>query len=103
MDSADILGAAKEFRRGILSGAPSDEMCFVVCAPLCGFLGVFGIESRVTEGEVDGSHHYWLTLDDGRVLDPTADQFGRTAVLLENAPDGYEEYSPDPFIDGESE
>lgn len=53
-------------------------MCFAVCAPLAGLLRLHGIEARVVEGfpsDGDFYNHVWLELPDGRVLDPTADQF----------------------------
>ena len=66
---------ALAFRCGILNGKPSASMCFAVCAPLQSLLGLQGIETELIEGAVGKWEHFWLRLPDGRVLDPTADQF----------------------------
>jgi hypothetical protein len=71
---------ASDFRGGILGTMPSALMCFAVCAPLEGFLRVCGYDVELVEGTVElpngrVAQHYWLALPDGRVLDPTADQF----------------------------
>ena len=78
MTDHDLVWFATEFRKGILDGTSSSMMCFAVVAPLAGLLRVHGIDTRVIEGDVGGDfdcNHVWLELPDGRVLDPTADQF----------------------------
>lgn len=74
-----IYRIAKSFRSGILGKRPSDQMCFAVCAPLQSLLATLGYESDLVEGHIKSSHyvgnHYWLKLSDGRIIDPTADQF----------------------------
>lgn len=78
MTDDQIIECAKKFRDGILDGRPSEMMCFAVCAPLSGLLGYYGIENHLVEGEVGRNancNHFWIELNDGRVLDPTADQF----------------------------
>jgi hypothetical protein len=76
-----ILKIATEFRKGILGRRKSHRMCAMVSFGLQGYLGFVGLHSKVCEGIVlmPGSeaviNHIWLELPDGRVLDPTADQF----------------------------
>lgn len=74
METADIKRFAIGFRHGLLGGKSSRDMCFAVCAPLQGLLGLHGVETKLVEGEFG---HYWLELPDGQILDPTADQFVR--------------------------
>lgn len=75
-----------EFRKGILGRRSSVSMCFAVCAPLQGYLSMLGYETQMIEGAMKyrdvgvNCEHYWLLLHDGRIIDPTADQF--------NAPGG---------------
>lgn len=75
MTDDELIEFAAEFREGILDGSPSDMMCFAIVAPLAGLLSIYGIEADVIEGDLGVCNHYWLRLADGRVLDPTADQF----------------------------
>lgn len=67
------------FRRGILSRRKSEGFCWAICAPLEGCLRFLGHDCELTEGIVnDGGErdeHFWITLSDGRIIDPTADQF----------------------------
>lgn len=98
MTDRQLLKIATGFRAGILDGRISDSMCFIVCAPLAGLLSVSGIEVEQREGEIDcGDYvvgHHWLELADGRILDPTADQFSTEArpmpdVYIGPRPDWY--------------
>ncbi len=78
MTDSELVKFATEFREGILGNESSDMMCFVVVAPLSGLLQFHGIENKVVGGDVGGEYdcnHVWIQLSDGRVLDPTADQF----------------------------
>lgn len=75
MKDAKLIKIATEFRKGILDGRPSRMMCFAICAPLAGLLGACGVDVEVIEGDLGECNHVWLRLADGRVLDPTADQF----------------------------
>jgi hypothetical protein len=50
-------------------------MCAAVCWPLSTLLEVSGIPNRCVEGDLGECNHIWIELNDGRVLDPTADQF----------------------------
>jgi hypothetical protein len=74
-----LVGFARGFRKGLLSGGSPEFMCYAICAPLQGLLWLEGIETNLTHGWVQcGTYdmdHVWLELQDGRILDPTADQF----------------------------
>lgn len=69
-----------EFREDILDGGSSAFMCIAVCAPLEGYLRVgHGIDTHAVAGTIDlgdyNMEHFWLEMEDGTVIDPTADQF----------------------------
>lgn len=72
---AKLLRITRDFRAGILGDVPSRSMCFAVCAPLVGFLDMLGVRSELVEVDFGFINHVFLRLADGRVLDPTADQF----------------------------
>lgn len=81
MEDKDLLEFAADFRKGILGDRASDQMCAAICWPLVTMLNLYGVPCRsVTTDEVETrmgpSNHVWIVLDDGRALDPTADQFG---------------------------
>lgn len=79
---AKIVRDATEFRRGLIGDQNGAGWCAVVSWSLAGFLGfAHGIQTGNAEREIeigDGSTlvHVWVTMPDGRVLDPTMDQFG---------------------------
>lgn len=79
MTDKQIIKAAQGFTRGLLGKKPTKDQCFKVCAPLHTYLKLCGIPCELTEGEIAYEnhqwHHYWVTLSDGRIIDPTADQF----------------------------
>jgi hypothetical protein len=76
MTDPKLIEFTMEFRKGIMGRRKSSRaMCFMIAAPLQGYLSFLGIETELVEGEVNQTNHYWLELPDGRVLDPTADQF----------------------------
>jgi hypothetical protein len=88
-----LLRFAASFRRGILGrGKSSRAMCFAVAAPLESLLLMCGVEVRLVKGLVGDWEHYWLELGDGRILDPTADQFSMAPVYLGPLPSWY--YQP---------
>ena len=68
------------FRRGILGKRKSVNFCRTVCAPLESYLNTAGYKVKLVSGNVRGFAHFWLAMTDGRIIDPTADQF--------SAPDG---------------
>ena len=91
MSDRELLSMARSFRKGILGKRPSDMMCFAVCAPLQAYLAIFGVELELVEADFGRVNHVWLALSDGRILDPTADQFGiKPAVYLGPIPSAYE-------------
>ncbi len=75
MTDDELIEIAKEFREGILDGESSDLMCAMVSYPLAGLLHFYGVECECEFGEMSDRNHVWIRLSDGRVLDPTADQF----------------------------
>lgn len=75
MTDDELVSFAGEFRSEILSGGQSWMMCFAVCAPLVGLLNAYGVDCDLAEGDLGECNHVWIALPDGRVLDPTADQF----------------------------
>lgn len=78
MSDDELIEFAKEFREGILGGRESAWMCAAICWPLGSLLTMMhGIEVEYVEGDLGECNHVWLRLADGRVLDPTADQFNR--------------------------
>lgn len=88
----DLKRIAESFRSGILGRKRSTDMCFAVCAPLHTLLiSMYDIQTNIVEGQVDGRNHFWLELQDGRILDPTADQFDGPKVYLGEKPDNYKE------------
>ena len=50
-------------------------MCFAVCAPLASFLQTMGVKCTLREVDFPMTNHVFIELPDGRILDPTADQF----------------------------
>ena len=86
MNDSELLKFVMDFRDGIIGGGSPEKKCFMVCAPLESLLNHDGIKVSLSEGDVemnndawteglDVFHHYWLTLPDGRIIDPTASQF----------------------------
>lgn len=98
MNDSEIKKAAQGFTRGILYDRESLNMCWVVCLPLQGYLSFCGVETKVIEGNIkinnEDYHHYWIQLQDGRIIDPTANQFNELGqkmpkVYFGNMPDNY--------------
>jgi hypothetical protein len=75
MTDAQILKFATAFREGILDGRPSFLMCAAISRPLASLLRLHGLDCEVAEGENGAGGHTWIKLADGRVLDPSADQY----------------------------
>ena len=82
MNDRELKRVAREYRQGMLEGAPSDMMCFALCFPLQGYLGFLGVHTKLVEADFGRCNHYWLKLEDGRILDPTADQFSGKSLKL---------------------
>lgn len=75
MTDDELVSIATEFRSGILDDGLPLLMCFAVSAPLQAYLKVFhDFATELVEGDLGHMNHFWLSLPDGRVLDPTADQ-----------------------------
>jgi hypothetical protein len=72
-----LKNIVRDFTKGLLDGKPSARMCLAVCMPLASFLRIYGYRGVVTEGTVNGLEHFWITLPDGTILDPTASQFSK--------------------------
>lgn len=65
-----------EFRKGIIGRRKSKGMCAVVTWALQGYLSfALNLKTEVHESEVGNWNHVYLVMEDGRVLDATADQF----------------------------
>ena len=101
--SKSLFTIALGFRRGLLGKGTSDDMCFIVCPPLQGYLSFLGYETELVEGYInDTNHHFWLRLPDGRIIDPTADQFMTPArepmpkVYIGPLPQWYRQIDPEP-------
>jgi len=80
MKKQQLIKIAKGFTEGILNGEPNTDYCYLVCMPLQGYLSwAENIETELTEGWLKNdkveAHHYWLTLSNGDIIDPTASQF----------------------------
>ena len=73
IDDNELREVALGFRKGLLdglNGGSSSRMCYAVSWPLQGFLSGQGVECELAHSD----QHYWISLPDGRVLDPTFDQ-----------------------------
>jgi hypothetical protein len=92
MTDMQLKRYASQFRRGIIGRRKSDQMCFAVCAPLEGLLSLAGVDARLRKVDFMAINHCWLELPDGRILDPTADQFGLEPVYLGALPALYQQW-----------
>jgi hypothetical protein len=73
-----LLKIVRGYRNGMLGEDSSNGWCFMLCMPLISYLSVHGVKGAVLmESETETCNHVWILLEDGRVLDPTADQFGK--------------------------
>lgn len=83
MTDDELRQVASEFRSGLLGEDRSSKaMCFAVTMPLAEYLRMaYGIECDLMSSDHSNNpdsewyEHYWIRLADGRVLDPTFDQF----------------------------
>jgi hypothetical protein len=80
MTDKELIKITGQFTKGVLGKRTSKDMCFAVCAPLQSYLSLLcETPSDLIEGEIKVGKqlhsHYWLRLLDGRILDPTANQF----------------------------
>lgn len=84
---------ATGFRHGVLNRKKSVGHCWTISSPLTSLLRMLGHECELIEGSVSirgaGEHHFWIALSDGRILDPTADQFNHLSGLNKQMPRVY--------------
>ena len=76
MTRSEVKQVAREFRKGLIGDREGDMMCAVVCYALQAYLSFLGEHLTIAEVDLRNSNHVFLKFPDGRVLDPTADQFG---------------------------
>lgn len=95
MTDEELIYVCTEFRSGLLNNSDSTSMCAVVSWAIQGYLSSVcnvNIECFTTDlsdnTNTDAANHVWLLLPDGRVLDPTYDQFGGDPIYL-GAPTEY--------------
>lgn len=81
-DDRELLRIARAARDRITLGGPSSGYCAVVCVPLATYLTRRGLPAEDVHGAVGEWQHSWIALGDGRILDPTADQFNRGASRM---------------------
>jgi len=98
VSDAELLKTATELRRGMIGNKSSKDHCYIVSNPLQAYLEFMGVICFLVEGTVDGRHHWWVGLVDGRIVDATADQFtvkGKRLppVVAGNPPNFYKPYS----------
>jgi len=90
MTDKQLISVARAMRRGILGKRPSAKQCMVVSASLQGYLSaVHGVQTELITVDFPEIDHVFLKLADGRILDPTADQFGLDAIYLGEMPELY--------------
>jgi hypothetical protein len=75
MNTRELILVAREFREGMIGKGSAESMCYMICAPLAGYLHFLGEQAEVIHGSVAGTEHYWIRLASGLILDPTACQF----------------------------
>lgn len=88
MTDCDLYNIAYDFRVGLLGEGSPEGHCFTVSAPLSSLLrGIYGIDCELVSTDHSENpnscwyEHYWIKLPDGRVLDPTFDQFCSEEVV----------------------
>ena len=82
MGDEELRQFALDFRIGLIGETASSEgCCYMVSAPLASLLRVYGVDCELAgcdfpdAAETHAANHFWIALPDGRVLDPTFDQF----------------------------
>ena len=98
MTDKKLLQIIKSFRYGLIGRKDSDFMCLYVSAPLQAFLKFnYKMNTRLVDGYckvgIFEPEHCWLELEDGRIIDPTYDQFFekglKPKVYIGEKPDNY--------------
>ena len=80
-DDRELLRLARLAREHITLGNRSQGYCTAICIPLATYLTKRGMEAQEVNGGVGDWQHMWIALGDGRILDPTADQFNRAGTV----------------------
>lgn len=75
MTDNELTKYATEFRAAIIGDASSAWWCAGISAPLCSAFLALGQTVEIVECDLGYCTHVFLRLPNGRVLDPTADQF----------------------------
>lgn len=92
----ELLRIARAVREKITLGNRPNNYCTAVCLPLAVYLTRRGVPAVDVHGGVGDWQHTWIALENGRILDPTADQFNRPgaprmpAIYLGKRPAHYE-------------
>lgn len=90
MTDQQIIDFSKAFTKEYLNGRESTGLCYRVCSVLVCELHDRGVECTLTDGFIsyDGidARHFWITFEDGRIIDPTAGQFNLCNIWLGNQP-----------------
>lgn len=105
MKDKELLRTVRGFTKGLLGGKPSFNMCYAVCTALQGYLSFCKYKTTLTEGEImidnEIHQHFWLTREDGLIIDPTADQFN--LKLRMQMPAIYIGIKPDHYLELENQ
>lgn len=95
-----LIKICSQFRTGVIGRGASKNKCFMVSAPLHAYLKWLKVECALVEGFVTIgemiTNHYWLSLPDDRIIDPTADQFNE--IKGKNMPKVYLGEKPDWYM-----
>ena len=82
MTDDELRQIAWDFRVGMIGDTASSEgCCFIISEPLVWLLRSYGLSCELAgcdfpeASETEAANHFWIALPDGRVLDPTFDQF----------------------------
>lgn len=81
MTDKQLVRFCAAFRNGIVGRRSTRSCCFMVCWPLAPLLRLHGVNVELDEidyledGPAGVANHVWLRLPDGRVIDPTINQF----------------------------
>lgn len=88
MNDKKLISVADEFRKGVLDKhrRKSNDWCYAISAPLVSYLEFCGCPCKLVCGYIGDTEHYWIALPDGRILDPTADQFNDNMPEPDNMP-----------------
>lgn len=94
MTERELRKVANDFVKGF---GKVERMCYLLSPALQGYLHTtFGIKTKLIQGIVifDKAYHghYWLELENGKILDPTAGQFQNPMTLkvfLGKQPENY--------------